>query len=78
MGNSSAEVVAKAKKILDALDACSPADAPYDLFNASTIERIFPWQLHPLRSLEAPLKLEMAGNDRRSLQLGITFNRKIE
>lgn len=64
-------------RVLASQAAHTPEKSPFRLFEASNLETLFPWQLHPGRPAPPAIALRLARGDRRSAQLGLASNREL-
>ncbi len=78
MGETSEAVARAGQRLLAGLTPHQPDKEPFRLFEASVLETIFPWQLHPRRTQPQELALRLGRSDRRSTQVGLTTNRELK
>jgi len=71
-------VVKAAERLASRIKPYEKPREPFRLFTATELEMVYAWQLHPERAKPEKLPLQMGINDRRSLQLGITFNHAVD
>ena len=78
-GETTIESVEKAAdRLLHEIPAFAPPAQPFRLFQADTLEMIYPWQLHVDRQPPQELALRLGHSDRRSVQLGIGANHHLD
>ncbi len=76
-GETSAEVVLAAKKVLESARK-HHSESAFRIFAQPLFERLMPWQLHPEKAPLDKLSLTMARNDRRNACFGIVFDQKAD
>ena len=72
-GDTPEAVVAAARRVLALLEPFE-AKAPFRLFAASTLERVYPWQQRAQAPPLKELRLQLGRGDRRSVKAGIVFD----
>ena len=73
-GPDAASIVAMVNKMTESIPQWREPNTRFRLFDASALERIYPWELGTSSNETQELKIALGRNDRRNAQIGIAFD----